>query len=184
MRFGAEVAVMLKPGIADPQGQTIERALPALGWSNVSHVRVGKSIRLRVDAADEGDAVALQIRADQLVLDGRPPLIRDADGGGTAPGGDRAGAASGRDRGDGGGRAHFVQHRVETGPGVLLNLDARGARLIGREPRALNAQDAEHDDAQHGRDDQQLGQGEPPVSATPRENPHGITPLRHGWWPR
>ena len=54
--FVANVNVMLKEGIADPQGQTIERALPALGFSGVGDVRVGKRIRLAVDAADEGEA--------------------------------------------------------------------------------------------------------------------------------
>ena len=52
MRYSAEVSVMLKPGIADPQGQTIERALPALGYEGVSEVRVGKQIHLDVEAAD------------------------------------------------------------------------------------------------------------------------------------
>jgi phosphoribosylformylglycinamidine synthase len=50
------VNVTLKPGIADPQGQTIERALPALGYDGVSDVRVGKVIELHVDATDEGEA--------------------------------------------------------------------------------------------------------------------------------
>ena len=35
MAFVAAVNVMLKEGIADPQGQTIERALPALGFAGV-----------------------------------------------------------------------------------------------------------------------------------------------------
>ena len=48
--------VTLKPGIADPQGQTIERALPALGYDGVSDVRVGKMIELEVDAPDESEA--------------------------------------------------------------------------------------------------------------------------------
>jgi phosphoribosylformylglycinamidine synthase subunit PurS len=56
MRYSAEVKVMLKPGIADPQGQTIERALPALGYDGVSQVRVGKQIHLDVDASDPNDA--------------------------------------------------------------------------------------------------------------------------------
>ena len=54
--FSVHVDVMLKPGIADPQGQTIERALPALGYSGVSDIRVGKRIELTVEAADESDA--------------------------------------------------------------------------------------------------------------------------------
>lgn len=53
MSYVAFVDVMLKEGISDPQGATIERALPALGYSGVSGVRVGKRIRLEIDAPDE-----------------------------------------------------------------------------------------------------------------------------------
>jgi len=52
-RFSALVEVMLRPGIADPQGTTIERALPALGFERISGVRSGKSFRFEVEAADE-----------------------------------------------------------------------------------------------------------------------------------
>jgi phosphoribosylformylglycinamidine synthase len=58
VRFEVRVEVVHRPGIADPQGATVERALPALGWDNVSEVRIGKSIRLTVDAADEEAARA------------------------------------------------------------------------------------------------------------------------------
>jgi len=54
--YEVRIEVGHRPGILDPQGGVIERALPALGWANVSHVRVGKSIRLAVDAADEAAA--------------------------------------------------------------------------------------------------------------------------------
>ena len=56
--YEARIEVGHRPGILDPQGGVIERALPALGWANVSHVRVGKSIRLAVDATDEDSARA------------------------------------------------------------------------------------------------------------------------------
>ena len=56
MKYKAEVTVMLKEGIADPQGQTIERALPALGFDGVSGVRVGKKIELEVTSADRDSA--------------------------------------------------------------------------------------------------------------------------------
>ena len=56
--YEARIEVAHRPGILDPQGGVIERALPALGYGNVSHVRVGKSIRLVVEAADEGAARA------------------------------------------------------------------------------------------------------------------------------
>ena len=51
MRFEARVEITHLPGIADPQGATVERSLPALGYDNVSNVRIGKSIRLVIDAA-------------------------------------------------------------------------------------------------------------------------------------
>jgi phosphoribosylformylglycinamidine synthase subunit PurS len=52
VRFEALVEVRLRPGIADPQGATIERALPALGFSTITDVRAGKAFRLAVDADD------------------------------------------------------------------------------------------------------------------------------------
>jgi len=42
---------MLKPGISDVQGQVVERSLPALGWQNVSGVRVGKHLELEVEGS-------------------------------------------------------------------------------------------------------------------------------------
>ena len=56
--YEVRIEVGHRPGILDPQGGVIERALPALGYGNVSHVRVGKSIRLVVEAADEPAARA------------------------------------------------------------------------------------------------------------------------------
>lgn len=54
--FEVLVEVQLRPGISDPQGATIERALPALGFSGVSGVRVGKAFRLHVEAPDRTEA--------------------------------------------------------------------------------------------------------------------------------
>jgi phosphoribosylformylglycinamidine synthase PurS subunit len=75
-RFDVLVEVRLRPGIADPEGATIERALPALGFDGISGVSVGKAFRLRVDAPTEGEALA---RADDLahrLLSN--PVIEDA----------------------------------------------------------------------------------------------------------
>jgi phosphoribosylformylglycinamidine synthase subunit PurS len=57
------VEVALRPGIADPQGATIERALPALGFDHVSGVRTGKAIRFVIEADDEA---AARDQVDQL----------------------------------------------------------------------------------------------------------------------
>lgn len=54
--YAVLVEVSLRPGIADPQGATIERALPALGFDGVRGVRAGKAFRFVVAAADEGTA--------------------------------------------------------------------------------------------------------------------------------
>jgi phosphoribosylformylglycinamidine synthase len=56
MRFEARIDVTHLPGISDPQGATVEKALPALGYTNVSQVSVGKTIRLVIEA--ESEAVA------------------------------------------------------------------------------------------------------------------------------
>jgi phosphoribosylformylglycinamidine synthase subunit PurS len=51
--YEVHVEVSGLEGIADPEGRTIERALPALGFDGVYGVRVGKVIRFSLDAADE-----------------------------------------------------------------------------------------------------------------------------------
>jgi phosphoribosylformylglycinamidine synthase PurS subunit len=58
--YEARIDVSHLPGILDPQGATVEKALPALGYTNVTQVSVGKSIRLVVDAESE-DAARAQV---------------------------------------------------------------------------------------------------------------------------
>jgi phosphoribosylformylglycinamidine synthase len=55
-RYPVLVEVTLREGIADPQGSTIERALPTLGFASVREVRVGKAFRFEVEAAGPDDA--------------------------------------------------------------------------------------------------------------------------------
>jgi phosphoribosylformylglycinamidine synthase len=54
--FEVHVEISHLPGIADPQGATVERALPALGYTNVSEVHIGKTIRLLVESESEAKA--------------------------------------------------------------------------------------------------------------------------------
>ncbi len=56
MTFLVVVEVQLHEGVADPQGATIERALPTLGFEGVNGVRVGKSIRFTLEAPDAAEA--------------------------------------------------------------------------------------------------------------------------------
>jgi phosphoribosylformylglycinamidine synthase subunit PurS len=48
-----EVLVQLKPGLLDPQGKAVEGSLPAMGWTNVSGVRVGRHVELWIEAESE-----------------------------------------------------------------------------------------------------------------------------------
>jgi len=76
VRFDVLVEVQLRSGIADPEGATIERALPALGFTGVHSLRVGRAIRFEVDAEDEPSAgeIADQL-ASRLLAN---PVIEDA----------------------------------------------------------------------------------------------------------
>lgn len=63
------VLVRPKAGILDPQGQAVERALPALGFDGVAHVHVGRLIELDVE-----DPSRLPQMCEQLLVN---PLIED-----------------------------------------------------------------------------------------------------------
>lgn len=73
----SKVAVYVTPkqAIADPQGATIERALPALGFEGVTNVRVGRFITLEVEGGDEADLrAALDAMCRRLLAN---PIIED-----------------------------------------------------------------------------------------------------------
>lgn len=77
MRFEALVEVRLRPDVADPQGATIERALPTLGFDEVAGVRVGKAIRFEMEAPDEANAHARAQDLCQRFLSN--PVIEDTE---------------------------------------------------------------------------------------------------------
>jgi phosphoribosylformylglycinamidine synthase len=56
MQFSVLIETRPREGVADPQGATIERSLPALGFDGVSGVRVGKCFRFTIDSSDEAAA--------------------------------------------------------------------------------------------------------------------------------
>jgi phosphoribosylformylglycinamidine synthase PurS subunit len=56
MRWLADVRVTLRPGIADPEGQTIGSALRSLGYESVDEVRSGKLMRISFQADDHASA--------------------------------------------------------------------------------------------------------------------------------
>lgn len=77
MNFDVVVEVTLRPGIADPQGATIERSLPALGFDGVSSVTVGKSIRFGVEA--DSEAAARELVEDMCHRFLSNPVIEDSE---------------------------------------------------------------------------------------------------------
>jgi phosphoribosylformylglycinamidine synthase len=66
------VDVMLKPEILDPQGQAVANALPRLGVTGVSSVRIGK--RIELEFADDTDIERVHEIADKLLAN---PVIED-----------------------------------------------------------------------------------------------------------
>jgi len=75
MRCRFEVLVTLKPGLADPQGKAVEASLPAIGFSNVTDVRVGRHVRLDVEASTEAEARAQVEEVARRLLSN--PVIED-----------------------------------------------------------------------------------------------------------
>ena len=65
----ARVLIRPKEGILDPQGQTVERALPALGFEGASHVRIGRLVELEVEDPAQLPAMCEKLLANPLVED-------------------------------------------------------------------------------------------------------------------
>jgi phosphoribosylformylglycinamidine synthase len=65
----ARVLVRPKAGILDPQGQAVERALPALGFTGVSNVHVGRLIELDVEDLEQLPRMCEALLANPLIED-------------------------------------------------------------------------------------------------------------------
>ena len=65
------VRVLIRPkaGILDPQGQTVERALPALGFDGVTNVHVGRLVELDVEDPSQVAAMCEKLLANPLIED-------------------------------------------------------------------------------------------------------------------
>ncbi len=74
-----------KEGILDPQGKAVERALPALGFDGVSHVRVGRLVELETETPDELDSLCEKLLANPLIEDFEVELDGEGNGDGSAP---------------------------------------------------------------------------------------------------
>ena len=67
----SRVRVLIRPkaGILDPQGQAVERALPALGFEGVANVHVGRLVELDVEDASRLPEMCEKLLANPLIED-------------------------------------------------------------------------------------------------------------------
>ncbi len=71
----ARVLVRPKEGILDPQGEAVERALPALGFEGVSDVRIGRMVELEIDDPAQLEEISGKLLANPLVEDFEVQLL-------------------------------------------------------------------------------------------------------------
>ena len=58
-----------KAGILDPQGEAVERALPALGFDGVANVQVGRLVELDIEDPGQLESMCERLLANPLVED-------------------------------------------------------------------------------------------------------------------
>ncbi len=68
-----------KEGILDPQGEAVERALPALGFDGVANVHVGRMVELEVEDEHQIEPMCEKLLANPLVEDYEIQLIGSAE---------------------------------------------------------------------------------------------------------
>ncbi len=66
-----------KAGILDPQGQAVERALPALGFEGVRNVHFGRLVELDVEDGSRVDEMCERLLANPLIEDYEVVEVRD-----------------------------------------------------------------------------------------------------------
>jgi phosphoribosylformylglycinamidine synthase len=81
----ARVIVTPKPVVNDPQGITVRQGLASLGFREVTDVRVGKYIEVKLDASSHSEArqkveaMCRQLLANQVIEDFRFEIVPDGD---------------------------------------------------------------------------------------------------------
>lgn len=79
----AIVIVTPKPVVNDPQGVTVKQGLASLGFREVTDVRVGKYIEVKLDTSSEHEArerveaMCRQLLANHVIEDFRFDIVRD-----------------------------------------------------------------------------------------------------------
>ncbi len=65
----ARVLIRPKEGILEPQGQAVERALPALGFTGLTQVRIGRMVELDIEDPSRLGEVCEALLANPLIED-------------------------------------------------------------------------------------------------------------------
>jgi phosphoribosylformylglycinamidine synthase subunit PurS len=65
----ARVLIRPKAGILDPQGEAVQRALPALGFDGVANVHVGRLVELDLQDPSQLESMCERLLANPLVED-------------------------------------------------------------------------------------------------------------------
>jgi phosphoribosylformylglycinamidine synthase PurS subunit len=76
----ARVLIRPKAGILDPQGEAVQRALPALGFAGASNVHIGRLVELDVDDPEELESMCEKLLANPLIEDYEIQLLAPGDG--------------------------------------------------------------------------------------------------------
>jgi len=84
----ARVLVRPKEGILDPQGQAVQRALPALSFEGVREVRIGRLVELELDDPSRLAEMCERLLCNPLIEDYEIVLGVEAASGGEAGAGD------------------------------------------------------------------------------------------------
>ena len=75
MKFAIDILVRRKPGVADPEGNTIRDALERLGYGKVLEVRTAKMFSLVIEAGSPGEAKNVATEIGEKIL--ANPVIED-----------------------------------------------------------------------------------------------------------
>ena len=84
-QFDAVVHVMLRRSILDPQGRAVQATLARLGHDNVSDLRVGKRIELRLQGTRDAveaqlERIASSVLSNPVMEEVRTELVEVDDG--------------------------------------------------------------------------------------------------------
>ena len=75
----ARVLIRPKAGILAPQGEAVERALPALGFEGVANVQVGRLVELDIEDSWQLESICERLLANPLVEDYEIVSVEAAD---------------------------------------------------------------------------------------------------------